>query len=400
MTTNRPLRVFLCHVSSLEGSSNDKPAVRELYQKLRAEPWIEPWLDEEDIFPGMDWNMEIEKNIEETDVIIVCLSNNSITKEGYVQKEIKTALDFSDYKPEGTVFIIPVRLEECKPPTRLSKWHYADYFEGQRDLGLQRLLKSLKIRAESLEITEVSAPLFINLKLNDNGFDTSPDDELIKVFVDAIYAAQYGFQVKFGVLYVPLDQFEEIFKLDRFTDSNLDTHITKNELRKITDHSRALKRIMEDALSLISTKAIANQISSPYELVEIINGVPKTLSRKSANRQRNSWIEAVYGAPTNINVRKEEDEIGIEIFHRKEKISTYFYVGEEDTQKLFKKMGINGSGQLGGGGWDFYDLAKEIRFQKAIPALLLEVATNQFIKDKNLDIEMILHPSNWLIGKH
>ena len=40
MTTNRPLRVFLCH------SSNDKPAVRELYQKLRAEPWISLWLDD------------------------------------------------------------------------------------------------------------------------------------------------------------------------------------------------------------------------------------------------------------------------------------------------------------------------------------------------------------------
>ncbi len=47
----RPLRVFLCH------SSNDKPAVRELYQKLRAvpqgddKPWIRPWLDE----PILDW---------------------------------------------------------------------------------------------------------------------------------------------------------------------------------------------------------------------------------------------------------------------------------------------------------------------------------------------------------
>jgi hypothetical protein len=36
--TNRPLLVFLCH------SSTDKLAVRELYQKLRAEPWIQPWL--------------------------------------------------------------------------------------------------------------------------------------------------------------------------------------------------------------------------------------------------------------------------------------------------------------------------------------------------------------------
>lgn len=392
--TSRPLRVFLCH------SSADKPAVRELYQKLRAEPWIQPWLDEEELFPGMDWNMEIEKAIEETDVILVCLSNSSITKEGYVQKEIKTALDYSDYKPDSAVFIIPVRLEECKPPSRLSKWQYADYFESQRDLGLQRLLKSLKIRAESLEITEVSAPLPINLKLNDDGFETSPDDELMKAFVDAIYAAQNGFQVKFEVLYVPLEQFEEICKLDRFNDSSLDTHITKNELRKIADHSRTLKKNMEDALSLISTKSIANQISSPYELVEIINGVPRILSRKSANRQRNSWLEAVYGTPTNINVRKEEEETGIEIFHRKEEISTYFYVGKNDAQKLYKKIGINGSGQLMGGGWDFYDLTKEIRFEKAIPAILLEVATNQIVKDKKLDIDMILHPSSWLIGLH
>ncbi len=50
MPTTRPLCVFLCH------SSNDKPAVRELYQKLRAEPWIQPWLDEEE-FDLKDWNI-------------------------------------------------------------------------------------------------------------------------------------------------------------------------------------------------------------------------------------------------------------------------------------------------------------------------------------------------------
>jgi formylglycine-generating enzyme required for sulfatase activity len=144
--TNRPLRVFLCH------SSNDKPVVRELYQKLRAEPWIQPWLDEEDIFPGDDWNLEIQKAIRETDVILVCLSKSSITKEGYVQKEIKTALDYSDEKPDGTVYIIPIRLEECKPPERLSKWQYADYFEGNRDRALQRLLVSLKRRAGALGV--------------------------------------------------------------------------------------------------------------------------------------------------------------------------------------------------------------------------------------------------------
>jgi formylglycine-generating enzyme required for sulfatase activity len=141
---NRPLRVFLCH------SSNDKPAVRELYQKLRAEPWIQPWLDEEELYPGQDWNLEIEKAVEAADAIIVCLTKNSINKEGYVQRELRIVLDFADYKPEGTLYIMPVRLEECEPPRRLRAWQYADYFEGQRERGLQRLLVSLKRRADSL----------------------------------------------------------------------------------------------------------------------------------------------------------------------------------------------------------------------------------------------------------
>lgn len=143
----RPLRVFLCH------SSNDKPTVRELYQKLRAEPWIEPWLDEEELYPGQDWNMEIEKAVEAADAIIVCLSKGSITKEGYVQRELRSVLDFADYKPEGTLYIIPVRLEECEPPRRLRAWQYADYFEGQRERAFQRLLISLKRRADALNLT-------------------------------------------------------------------------------------------------------------------------------------------------------------------------------------------------------------------------------------------------------
>jgi formylglycine-generating enzyme required for sulfatase activity len=153
MITNRPLRVFLCH------SSNDKPAVRELYQKLLAETWIQPWLDEEELYPGQDWNFEIEKAVEAADLIIVCLSKGSTTKEGYVQREIRVALDYADYKPEGTLYIIPVRLEECEPPPRLRIWPYADYFEGQRERGIQRLLISLKRRAEGLGlIFEVPAP--------------------------------------------------------------------------------------------------------------------------------------------------------------------------------------------------------------------------------------------------
>ena len=43
MPESRKLRVFLCH------ASQDKPIVRELYQRLLAEVWIDPWLEEENV---------------------------------------------------------------------------------------------------------------------------------------------------------------------------------------------------------------------------------------------------------------------------------------------------------------------------------------------------------------
>lgn len=147
MPESRQLKVFLCH------SSSDKPVVRELYQKLSAEGWIDPWLDEEKLFPGQDWNLEIEKAVEAADAILVCLSNNSITKEGYVQRELRIVLDYADYKPEGTLYIIPVRLEECEPPRRLRPWQYANYFPKEdRDKAYQHLLVSLRMRASGLGV--------------------------------------------------------------------------------------------------------------------------------------------------------------------------------------------------------------------------------------------------------
>lgn len=147
MPENRQLRVFLCH------SSNDKPTVRELYRQLSAEGWMDVWLDEEKLYPGQDWNLEIEKAVEAADVILVCLSNNSITKEGYVQRELRIVLDYADYKPEGTLYLIPIRLEQCDPPRRLRPWQYADYFEKDRERAYQRLLVSLRMRAGSLGIS-------------------------------------------------------------------------------------------------------------------------------------------------------------------------------------------------------------------------------------------------------
>jgi hypothetical protein len=87
-------QVFMCH------SSGDKIAVRELSERLKRDG-SRPWLDEEAILPGQEWQTEITKAVRASDVIIVCLSKASINKEGFVQREIRVALDVADEKPEG-----------------------------------------------------------------------------------------------------------------------------------------------------------------------------------------------------------------------------------------------------------------------------------------------------------
>ena len=143
----KKLKVFLCH------SSNDKPAVREIYQRLKSETWIELWLDEEELYPGQDWDLEIEKAVEKTDAVLVFLSNNSVSKEGYVQRELRMILRMAEMKPEGAVFSIPLRLEDCSVPRRLSMWQYLDLFpESRKDWVYERMLGGLKIRAAKLGI--------------------------------------------------------------------------------------------------------------------------------------------------------------------------------------------------------------------------------------------------------
>lgn len=136
----RSLKVFLCH------SSADKPAVRDLFHKLLKEG-INPWLDEEDLLPGHEWQQEIPKAVRTSDVVIVCLSKSSISKAGYVQKEIRYALDVADEQPEGTIFIIPVKLEQCEVPERLKRWQWVNLFEER---GYERLMTALQTRANMI----------------------------------------------------------------------------------------------------------------------------------------------------------------------------------------------------------------------------------------------------------
>ena len=81
----RKLLVFLCH------SSADKHLIRDLHERLKARG-LRPWLDEVDLRPGQDWQLEITKAVRSSDVVLVCLSRNSLTKAGFVTRRLGSLL--------------------------------------------------------------------------------------------------------------------------------------------------------------------------------------------------------------------------------------------------------------------------------------------------------------------
>ena len=126
-------RFFLCH------ASEDKPQVREVYQRLK-ELGFEPWLDEEEILPGQDWDYEIEMALEQSDFVMVFFSERSVEKLGYVQRELRWAMYRSEEMPEGHIHTIPVKLDDCAVPRRFSRHQWANLYE---DGAFDRIVRAL-----------------------------------------------------------------------------------------------------------------------------------------------------------------------------------------------------------------------------------------------------------------
>jgi hypothetical protein len=136
-------RVFLCH------AKEDDPQVERLYFQLRDYD-IDPWYDKEKLTIGDRWEQEIIAAIENTDFFAMCLSPRSVTKNGFIQREIKLAIKEYQRRPQQFAFLLPVRLEPCDVPpiklddvTTLSDFQWIDLYEDEAD-SLRRFADGVK----------------------------------------------------------------------------------------------------------------------------------------------------------------------------------------------------------------------------------------------------------------
>ena len=126
-------KVFLAY------GQEDAPSVDRIFQDLSGRGF-DPWLDRRKLLPGQNWPRSIEDAIETTDFFVACFSSRSVDKKGSFQAEIRYALDAARRVPLDEIFVIPVRLDDCRVPTRIRReLQYIDLFPDWRK-GMRRLV--------------------------------------------------------------------------------------------------------------------------------------------------------------------------------------------------------------------------------------------------------------------
>ncbi|MBS1829909.1 MAG: TIR domain-containing protein [Acidobacteria bacterium] len=136
-TSNVKPRVFLAYVEE-----DTEVAVR-LCEDLRRHE-CDPWMDRDRLLPGQNWLRRIESAIEFSDCFVALFSARSVRKRGQFQAELRYAIECARRIPLDQPFILPVRLEDCSLPKRItSAIQYVDLFPDWSQ-GVKLLVNSIR----------------------------------------------------------------------------------------------------------------------------------------------------------------------------------------------------------------------------------------------------------------
>ncbi|MCP4112858.1 MAG: TIR domain-containing protein [Desulfobacteraceae bacterium] len=119
----------------------DIETARKLCDDLR-EAGADTWLDDDELIPGQDWKAEITKAIKKSGHFIALISTKSVEKRGFVQTELKKALEVLSNIPGKDIFIIPARIDDCGIPDELEHLHCADLFPDY-ERGFSKILRAI-----------------------------------------------------------------------------------------------------------------------------------------------------------------------------------------------------------------------------------------------------------------
>jgi hypothetical protein len=100
----------------------DRDRVIQYFDRLSSSGF-NAWMDCRKLKAGQRWSYEIERAAAKAVVVIVFISANSVERRGYVQKELKEALERRKSKLVDDIFLMPVILDDTGVPPELEEVH-------------------------------------------------------------------------------------------------------------------------------------------------------------------------------------------------------------------------------------------------------------------------------------
>lgn len=128
-------------------ASPDKARVVPIFEWLESNGY-EAWMDVKRLKPGQNWDFEIKRALDKSTFFLAVISNASYDRRGYLQREIKIALDKLNEKLVDDIFIIPFLLDDDVPipeqlksiqAVRTSDPHWQDLVRDAIDTQIEKL---------------------------------------------------------------------------------------------------------------------------------------------------------------------------------------------------------------------------------------------------------------------
>lgn len=144
------MKVFLSY------AKEDKEFILECYEELKRKNF-DPWMDEHDLLPGQAWDECLKENMKDTDVVLTFMSSDSVSKIGYVQRELKYFIDKRKNFPEGFIYLIPIQLDKCDVPNAIAS--EIQFININKDLSSKewtKVIRSLDLAAQQRNIERIN----------------------------------------------------------------------------------------------------------------------------------------------------------------------------------------------------------------------------------------------------
>lgn len=135
------------HLVFVSYATPDRDAVN-VYADALERAGVNVWMDHRRLVAGQNWDDEILRALGKAVIVIVFMSENSVDRRGYAQREIRLALKHAEEKLSSDIYLVPVLMSELPEfPEAVKHLHMVKAWEGNAEA---EILAAITLQLERL----------------------------------------------------------------------------------------------------------------------------------------------------------------------------------------------------------------------------------------------------------